>query len=80
MFGYMGKVCLLMIFVYEVVINFFDVCEEVGILFYVRVEIEEFGNEYYKVVVEDNGFGILEKYIIYVFGKMFVGIKVYRNI
>jgi len=62
------------------VTNSLDACEEAGISPYIRVEIEELGREHYKVVVEDNGPGIPEKYITHVFGKMLAGTKAHRNI
>ncbi|ASJ07147.1 DNA topoisomerase VI subunit B [Thermococcus pacificus] len=80
MLGYTGKVRSLTTLVHEAVTNSLDACEEAGIPPYVRVEIEELGSEHYKVVVEDNGPGIPEKYITHVFGKMLAGTKAHRNI
>ncbi|WP_297498577.1 DNA topoisomerase VI subunit B [Thermococcus sp.] len=80
MLGYTGKVRSLTTLVHEAVTNSLDACEEAGISPYIRVEIEELGREHYKVVVEDNGPGIPEKYITHVFGKMLAGTKAHRNI
>jgi len=80
MLGYTGKVRSLTTLVHEAVTNSLDACEEAGIAPYIRVEIEELGREHYKVVVEDNGPGIPEKYITHVFGKMLAGTKAHRNI
>ncbi|MDI3474545.1 MAG: topoisomerase subunit [Thermococcaceae archaeon] len=80
MLGYTGKVRSLTTLVHEAVTNSLDACEEAGIPPYVRVEVEELGREHYKVVVEDNGPGIPEKYITHVFGKMLAGTKAHRNI
>jgi len=80
MLGYTGKVRSLTTLVHEAVTNSLDACEEAGIPPYIRVEIEELGREHYKVVVEDNGPGIPEKYITHVFGKMLAGTKAHRNI
>ncbi|HDZ35593.1 MAG TPA: DNA topoisomerase VI subunit B [Thermococcus sp.] len=80
MLGYTGKVRSLTTIVHEAVTNSLDACEEAGILPYVRVEIEELGTEHYKVILEDNGPGIPEKYITHVFGKMLAGTKAHRNI
>jgi len=80
MLGYTGKIRSLTTVVHEAVTNSLDACEEAGIPPYIRVEIEELGREHYKVIVEDNGPGIPEKYITHVFGKMLAGTKAHRNI
>ncbi|WP_297435552.1 DNA topoisomerase VI subunit B [Thermococcus sp.] len=80
MLGYTGKIRSLTTVVHEAVTNSLDACEEAGILPYVRVEIEKIEREHYKVVVEDNGPGIPEKFITHVFGKMLAGTKAHRNI
>ncbi|AHF80058.1 DNA topoisomerase VI subunit B [Thermococcus paralvinellae] len=80
MLGYTGKIRSLTTVVHEAVTNSLDACEEAGILPYVRVEIEELGREHYKIIVEDNGPGIPEKFITHVFGKMLAGTKAHRNI
>ncbi len=80
MLGYTGKIRSLTTVVHEAVTNSLDACEEAGIPPYIRVEIEELGKEHYKVIVEDNGPGIPEKYITHVFGKMLAGTKAHRNI
>ncbi len=80
MLGYTGKVRSLTTVVHEAVTNSLDACEEAGIPPYIRVELEELGKEHYKVIVEDNGPGIPEKYITHVFGKMLAGTKAHRNI
>lgn len=80
MLGYTGKVRSLTTVVHEAVTNSLDACEEAGILPYIRVELEELGREHYRIIVEDNGPGIPEKYITHVFGKMLAGTKAHRNI
>ncbi len=80
MLGYTGKIRSLTTVVHEAVTNSLDACEEAGIPPYIRVELEELGREHYKVIVEDNGPGIPEKYITHVFGKMLAGTKAHRNI
>ncbi len=81
MLGYTGKVRSLTTVVHEAVTNSLDACEEAGILPYIRVELEGgLGREHYRVIVEDNGPGIPEKYITHVFGKMLAGTKAHRNI
>lgn len=80
MLGYTGKLRSFTTLIHEAVTNSLDACEEAGILPYVRVEIEELGTEHYKIIVEDNGPGIPEKFIAHVFGKMLAGTKAHRNI
>ncbi len=80
MLGYTGKIRSLTTVVHEAVTNSLDACEEAGILPYVRVEIEEVKREHYRIIVEDNGPGIPEKFITHVFGKMLAGTKGHRNI
>ncbi|ALV62977.1 DNA topoisomerase VI subunit B [Thermococcus sp. 2319x1] len=80
MLGYTGKLRSFTTLIHEAVTNSLDACEEAGIPPYVRVEIEELGNEHYKIIVEDNGPGIPEKFIAHVFGKMLAGTKAHRNI
>ncbi|AIF69816.1 DNA topoisomerase [Palaeococcus pacificus DY20341] len=80
MLGYTGKVRSFTTLIHEAVTNALDACEEAGILPYVKVEIEELGKEHYKLIVEDNGPGIPEKFISHVFGKMLAGTKAHRNI
>lgn len=80
MLGYTGKIRSMTTLIHEAVTNALDACEEAGILPYVRVEIEDLGSEHYKIIVEDNGPGIPEKYIAHVFGKMLAGTKAHRNI
>ena len=62
MLGYTGKLRSFTTLIHEAVTNSLDACEEAGILPYVRVEIEELGTEHYKIIVEDNGPGIPEKF------------------
>lgn len=80
MLGYTGKLRSFTTLIHEAVTNSLDACEEAGILPYVRVEIEELDTEHYKIIVEDNGPGIPEKFIAHVFGKMLAGTKAHRNI
>lgn len=56
----------------EAVDNALDACEEAGILPEIKVEIEEYGDEY-KVSVEDNGPGIVKSQIPHVFGRLLYG-------
>ncbi len=62
----------------EAVDNALDACEEAGILPEVWVHIERVGPDRYKVGVQDNGPGILQKQIPLIFGKLLYGSKFHR--
>lgn len=62
----------------EAVDNALDACEEAGILPQIWVHIEAFGDNRYKVGVQDNGPGILKKQIPLIFGKLLYGSKFHR--
>ena len=61
----------------ELVENALDATEHHGILPYIKVEIkrEEEGEDYYTVVVEDNGIGVDPKHVPDAFGKVLVSSK-----
>jgi DNA topoisomerase-6 subunit B len=62
----------------EAVDNSLDAAEEAGILPSVRVELIEIGDDRYRVVVEDNGPGIVKSQVPKVFGKLLYGSKFHR--
>ena len=62
----------------EAVDNSLDAAEEAGILPTVRVEIVEISEDRYRVVVEDNGPGIVKAQVPKVFGKLLYGSKFHR--
>jgi DNA topoisomerase-6 subunit B len=62
----------------EAVDNALDACEEAGILPEIRVEIADEGDNIFRVVVEDNGPGILENQIARIFGKLLYGSKFHK--
>jgi DNA topoisomerase-6 subunit B len=63
----------------EAVDNSLDACEEAGILPEVNVVIKEIKKEErYRVIVEDNGPGIVAKQVPRVFGKLLYGSKFHR--
>src|SRR5512143_3879910 len=61
----------------EAVDNALDACEEAGILPEIRVEVRQRYGES-RVVVEDNGPGIVESQIARIFGKLLYGSKFHK--
>ncbi len=59
----------------EAVDNAIDACEEAKILPTVQVEVVDMGNERFRVVVEDNGPGIVKQQIPKIFAKLLYGSK-----
>ena len=59
----------------EAVDNSLDACEEAGILPAIRVEAHQVAEERFRVVVEDNGPGIVRAQIPRIFGKLLYGSK-----
>src|SRR3990170_3876038 len=62
----------------EAVDNSLDACEEAKILPEIVVEIVDMGNNRYRVVVEDNGPGIVKEQIPNIFAKLLYGSKFHR--
>ena len=62
----------------EAVDNALDACDEAGILPEIKVEIKDLGENKYKVVVEDNGPGIVKEQIPKIFAKLLYGSKFHR--
>ncbi len=62
----------------EAVDNSLDACEEAGILPDLAVEIEQLGENRYRVSVSDNGPGIIKAQIPRIFGKLLYGSKFHR--
>lgn len=59
----------------EAVDNALDACEDAGVLPSILVEISQRGEGIYRVVVEDNGPGIVKEQIPRIFGKLLYGSK-----
>ena len=59
----------------EAVDNALDACEEAGILPEVSVEIIEMSDSRYRVIIEDNGPGIVKKQVGKIFAKLLYGSK-----
>ena len=62
----------------EAVDNSIDACEEADILPEIIVEITDMGQDRYKVVVEDNGPGIVKSQIPKIFAKLLYGSKFHK--
>jgi DNA topoisomerase VI subunit B len=62
----------------EGVDNALDACEEAGIAPDVRVEIHQAGETRFRVVIEDNGPGIVKAQVPRVFGRLLYGSKFHR--
>jgi DNA topoisomerase-6 subunit B len=62
----------------EAVDNSLDACEEAGILPDIEVRIEMLAEDRYRVVIGDNGPGIVAKHVGPVFGKLLYGSKFHR--
>jgi len=63
----------------EAVDNSLDACEEAKILPDIKVKVEDLGADRFKVVVEDNGPGIVKQQIPRIFGKLLYGSKFYSS-
>ncbi len=77
--GFDNPTKALLMVVKEAVDNSLDACEDAGILPDINVEITEEGEDSYKIVVEDNGPGIMKKEIPNVFGKLLYGSRFGRG-
>jgi len=73
--GFDNKRKALLMTVKEAVDNSLDACEEAGVLPEISVEMIEMGEFKYKVIVEDNGPGIVKKQIPNIFAKLLYGSK-----
>lgn len=62
----------------EAVDNALDACEEAGILPTISVELVETGEGRFRVIIEDNGPGIVKEQIPKIFAKLLYGSKFHR--
>jgi len=76
--GFDSQAKALLTTVKEAVDNALDACEEAGILPDIRVQVIERDQHVYRVIVEDNGPGILENQIARIFGKLLYGSKFHK--
>ncbi|HLG23694.1 MAG TPA: DNA topoisomerase VI subunit B [Candidatus Nanoarchaeia archaeon] len=73
--GFDNKRKALLMTVKEAVDNSLDACEEASVLPEISVEIIEMGEFKFKVIIEDNGPGIVKKQIPNIFAKLLYGSK-----
>ncbi len=73
--GFDNKRKALLTVVKEAVDNSLDACEEARILPEINIQIIEMGNERFRIIVEDNGPGIVRKQIGNIFAKLLYGSK-----
>jgi len=76
--GFDNKRKALMTTIKEAVDNSLDACEEASILPEVSVEVIDMGNERFRVIVEDNGPGIVKKQIPHIFARLLYGSKFFK--
>ena len=73
--GFDNKKKALMTTIKEAVDNSLDACEEARILPEISVEVIDMGNDRFRVMIEDNGPGIVKKQIPNIFAKLLYGSK-----
>ena len=76
--GYDNKIKALLTIVKEGVDNALDATEEARILPEIFVKIEELEKEKYRIVIKDNGPGVVKKQVPKIFGKLLYGSKFHR--
>lgn len=76
--GFDNKRKALLTTIKEAVDNSLDACEEAGILPEISVEIIDMGNDRFRVIIEDNGPGIVKKQIPNIFAKLLYGSKFHK--
>lgn len=76
--GFDNKRKALLTTIKEAVDNSIDACEEADILPEIIVEIVDLGNDKYRVIIEDNGPGIVKAQIPKIFAKLLYGSKFHK--
>ncbi len=73
--GFDNKRKALMTTIKEAVDNALDACEETGVLPEILVEVIDMNNDRFRIIIEDNGPGIVKKQIPKIFAKLLYGSK-----
>ncbi|MBN1175244.1 DNA topoisomerase VI subunit B [Candidatus Woesearchaeota archaeon] len=73
--GFDNKRKSLLTTIKEAVDNSLDACEEANISPEIAVEIIEMGNDRYRVIIEDNGPGIVKEQVPHIFARLLYGSK-----
>ena len=76
--GFDNKRKALLTTVKEAVDNSLDACEEADILPEIIVEMIDMGNDRFRVIIEDNGPGIVKEQIPNIFAKLLYGSKFHK--
>lgn len=76
--GFDNKRKALLTTVKEAVDNSLDACEEAGILPEVHIEMIDMQNDRFRVIIEDNGPGIVKEQIPKIFAKLLYGSKFFK--
>ena len=76
--GFDNKRKALLTTVKEAVDNSLDACEEADILPEIIVEMIDMGNDRFRVIIEDNGPGIVKEQIPNIFAKLLYGGKFHK--
>jgi len=76
--GFDNKKKALMTTIKEAVDNSLDACEEADVLPEINVQVIDMGSDRFRVIVEDNGPGIIKKEIPKIFAKLLYGSKFFK--
>lgn len=76
--GFDNKRKALMTTIKEAVDNALDACEEARVLPEIIIEVIDMGNDRFRIMVEDNGPGIVKKQIPNIFAKLLYGSKFHK--
>ncbi|MCK4521165.1 MAG: ATP-binding protein, partial [Nanoarchaeota archaeon] len=76
--GFDNKRKALLTVIKEAVDNSVDACEEADVLPEISIELIDLGNDRFRVIVEDNGPGIIKKQIPPVFARLLYGSKFHK--
>lgn len=76
--GFDNKKKALMTTIKEAVDNSLDACEEARIMPEISIEVIDMSNDRFRVIVEDNGPGIVKKQIPNIFARLLYGSKFHR--